>query len=251
LRSVNNFSISTNCRTAYALGLNTEPQRDDHPDFIKIEERRRLFWGIYVLDAVFSLMMGRPPMISDLDIDVRLLMDISDEKIMQAEILPDDIDEERDDYIHEHLKTFAQELRKIHEDLYCVNSTKGRTQSDLIFTIQTLEDELGNWRASIPTEYRPFLSAEDPASFGTAPPLKTLFSVGYFYALCLIRRPALVEVTRSVSSIFPKEIQSPTSGVGGEGAKNIANASEDCVTTARDMLNLFISTPLRSSPCFP
>lgn len=238
--------------TAYSLGLHHETPRDNR-DFIQIEERRRLFWGLFFLDATYSLLMGRPPLISELDIDVELPSSISDEKITPTEILPDDIDEEQEEYIHTQLKTLAQEFRRIYEDLYSIKVSKGRTRTDLSDSIHVLEDYMANWRALLPTQNRSFLSGQDPVAFGSAPPLQILFSIGYFYGLCLIRRPALIETTRPLSSIWPEEVESSSVATGSrrEGARPLKSVSEDCVTNARDLLNLIIDAPLQSYGHFP
>jgi hypothetical protein len=59
------------------LGLH---RRSNHrPRSIKSELEKRLFWSCYYLDREVSVALGRPPAISDSDIDVELPLDINED----------------------------------------------------------------------------------------------------------------------------------------------------------------------------
>lgn len=238
-------------RIAYAIGLHRELRDNGNQNFIEIEERRRLFWALFSLDATLSLVMGRPPLISDLDIDVELPQSIDDEKITSEEILPDEIDEEHEDYIHDHLKTLSLRFRKIYENLYSVKACKGRLRSELALAIQNSENELRTWRATVPPEYAPFLSGENPVSFASALSLRTFFSVAHYYSLCLIRRPALFELTRSVSKTESGEETLRSDLPESEAPDSPNRIAENSAIAARDLVNLIVNAPLQGCGQFP
>jgi Fungal specific transcription factor domain len=66
------------------LGLHRRPNYRERT--IKYELGKRLFWSCYYLDREVSMALGRPPAISDSDIDVELPLDI-DEQISDPSII--------------------------------------------------------------------------------------------------------------------------------------------------------------------
>jgi hypothetical protein len=59
------------------LGLH---RRSNHRErSIESELEKRLFWSCYYLDREVSIALGRPPAISDSDIDVELPLDINED----------------------------------------------------------------------------------------------------------------------------------------------------------------------------
>jgi hypothetical protein len=224
---------------------------------IQIEERRRIFWGIYHLDSVLSFMLGRPPSISEWDIDSVQPQSIDDSRITAEGILPEEIEEQVEDYIYESLRSLALQFRKIYENLYSVTATNERLQADLAITIYNLDLDLGGWRASLPTAYRPFLSTENPETFEGASAQQVYFSIAYYFLLCLIHRPALMEATRAApneewhhedQSHSPEDqFLNPRSHLRGPGADTLKSSADRCVVAARDVLNLIESAPLANT----
>jgi hypothetical protein len=223
---------------------------------IQIEERRRIFWGIYHLDSVLSLTLGRPPSISEWDIDCEQPQSIDDSRITADGVLPEEIEEEVEDYIDEALQSLSHQFRTIYEKLYSVTATNDRLQADLAITIYNLDLDLGGWRASLPTASRPFLSTENPEAFEGASAQQVYFSVAYYFCLCLIHRPALIEATRAANSEWHAEEQSqspedqylnPRSPLIGPGAETLKSSADRCEVAARDVLNLLLSAPLANT----
>jgi hypothetical protein len=220
---------------------------------IQIEERRRTFWGIYHLDSLLSIILGRPPSIPEWDVDTEQPQTIDDSRITADGILPEEIEEEVEDYVHSSQRSLSQQIRKIYENLYSVTATTDRLQADLAITIYNMDLDLSGWRAILPTAYRPFLSAENPETFDGASALQVYFSVAYYFCQCLIHRPALIEATRAVNDTWHGEVeqsQSPEEGYAdpkspfhGPGADTLKNSADRCVVAARDLLNLILSAP--------
>ncbi|KAH0842316.1 hypothetical protein FOPE_07257 [Fonsecaea pedrosoi] len=62
--------LALSCRFAHALRLNEEP--DPQLPIHEQEERRRIFWSVYLLDILMSVGPNRPPSLLDEDCTVRL-----------------------------------------------------------------------------------------------------------------------------------------------------------------------------------
>ncbi|TFY83848.1 hypothetical protein EWM64_g177 [Hericium alpestre] len=89
---MSSFLCSVNClpqawlligqalRTAQDLGLHRSPRRLLIPSIEK-ETRRKIWWGVYTLDRMLALALGRPLGCEDVDCDVELPVDLDDESL--------------------------------------------------------------------------------------------------------------------------------------------------------------------------
>jgi hypothetical protein len=171
-------------------------RHDDIPlSFIEIQERKRVFWGMYFLDSSLMAFVGRPPLIRDSDIDTELPEPKPDSKITADGLLPDDMDEQPETFIYEHLHSLYVIIRKMAAELYSPAVSKGRGLTDLSNTIGSIGGELATWRLSVPSGLIPFGTGENPEAFANAHPIQLLFSIAYYYVQCVVYRPALVEAT--------------------------------------------------------
>ena len=222
-------------------------------NFVEIEERRRAFWAIYFLETILSFILGRPPTISESDIDVEMPLSIQDARITVDGILPEEIEGQTDEYLYEPLRTFCEQLRKIFLDLYGPYASKDRQAPDLANSIGSVGSDLVGWRASIAAEHRPFKSLEDPANFVGAAPEQLYFSLAYYFCQCLIHRPALVEAVQRLSEVGHEEVtqrsprrgRSPVKQYINPRAHLVSPLNEDlagysgrAVMAARDVFNL-------------
>ena len=243
---------STNRSLAYANGLhrNSTVQKPDGIalSLIEIEERRRTFWSIYYLDTFLSLIFGRPPSISETDIDAELPQSVKDSLITADVILPEAMEAEREIYLYDSLRTLCVQLRKIYDELYSASASNGQTESTLIASITVLQNDLKNWRGSLPPEHMPLLSGQDSHNFVHLPPEKAYLSLGYYCSLCLILRPALVQLLRTTSEEItpqrsPRRGKSPARTINPSLTRSseFEQYADQCVTAARDLLHLVLS----------
>ncbi|EMD41046.1 hypothetical protein CERSUDRAFT_131540 [Gelatoporia subvermispora B] len=91
---MSSFLCSVNClpqawlligqavRTAQDIGLHRSPRRLLISPVEK-ETRRKVWWGVYTLDRMLALALGRPLGIEDADCDVELPVDIDDDNLPQ------------------------------------------------------------------------------------------------------------------------------------------------------------------------
>ncbi|OCH94255.1 hypothetical protein OBBRIDRAFT_769925 [Obba rivulosa] len=91
---MSSFLCSVNClpqawlligqavRTAQDIGLHRSPRRLLISPVEK-ETRRKVWWGVYTLDRMLALALGRPLGIEDSDCDVELPIDVDDDNLLQ------------------------------------------------------------------------------------------------------------------------------------------------------------------------
>lgn len=263
LQGITTFLTEFTNRLALANGMHrgsSVPRQDGSAmNVLEIEERRRTFWSIYCLDTMISFVMGRPPTIMDSDVDMELPNPIQDSRITDEGILPEEIEAQTEEYLHESLRTLSRLLRKIYNDLYSATTTKVRSHADLISTMRELQTELSNWRNALSTNIRPFLLAENPDNFVGASSEKLYLSMAYYFCQCLVHRPALLEtIQHKLGDVVAREeprsparrgrspakqfVNPRTQLSGGSGTEELEIFVDQCVIAARDLLNLIYSS---------
>ncbi|KAF2219195.1 fungal-specific transcription factor domain-containing protein [Elsinoe ampelina] len=149
MQKVDNL-VSTCVRLLFNLGLHMTPglngERTDRRD----EPMRNLFWTCYAMDKEHTFRTGRPPMIvdehCDLTLPVNYLAAMSN-PIAGAH--------------HYHTDLRLSILKaKAYRSLYSVEAQK-KTEIDIIKTIRELDEELEQWRMSLPTAMRPSLAHQE------------------------------------------------------------------------------------------
>ncbi len=145
------FSFSLACTILTSIGLQRKTLNAHKLDLVTLESRKRTFWCAYVLDDYLSVMLGRPRILHDGDIDQEYPRNIDDNDLLSSES-PEDLP------LHGNLEAFIA-----HADLA---KLMGRN-SHLLYPLQPLtEDEvlerthemlhaLDNWRASLPGFLKP------------------------------------------------------------------------------------------------
>lgn len=258
LSGVHSLISDADCRLAHANGIfrDRNVQRMDGRllTVLEIEQRRRTFWGIYHLDAVLSIMLGRPSTFIEFDIACDLPLSINDSKVTAQGISPEDIDDEIEINAYYSLQTLAEQFRKIYKELYSAEATEHRSQESLGVTIYNTDLDLSGWRASQPLEYRPFMSAENPEVFQGASAMQTYFSVAYYYGQCLIHRPALVEEMGNTERWHQRQASAPVSPsehrsslrspLFGPKPDTLKISADRCVVAARDVFRLLLSVSI-------
>jgi hypothetical protein len=117
---------------------------------VEIEQRKRVFWIAYMLDKDLCLRSGRPPAQDDDDMNVELPEADPVDNIGNIPLA----DGKGKMNLFRLMCEFAVIESKVYKRLY---STKAVKQSDgeLLATIGELDQELENWKDSIPIDFRP------------------------------------------------------------------------------------------------
>lgn len=146
------------CRTVYALGGHTlisDPAEDRDLTVKELEERqiRLLFWLCYLFDKDIALRSGQPPIMSDEFCDLTLPKDYLKNRFANDLSIPQNI---RKPFLPNDLRLSILKSKAVRA-LYSVGSLR-KSDAELLHTIRELDEELENWRTSIPAEYAPSLS---------------------------------------------------------------------------------------------
>lgn len=148
------FCFSLTATILTSLGLHrvqsTKSQRIAM-DTVEAESRRRAFWCAYVLDGYLSVMLGRPRILRDDDVDQPYPRNVDDEDLMSPEPV-DDLPQ------HGNLEAFlahaslAKLMAKSSDRLYPLHPL---TEEQVLDSSNELLDELESWKQSLPKFLRP------------------------------------------------------------------------------------------------
>jgi len=137
--------VATAVRLAHAIGLSL-PLTHFGLSEVQINERRDVFWILYIIEKTFSIQTGRPAIIHDQDIGISLPKPYTPISLPQSE-KPD-------------FSTFlvwaklARIESRVYSELY---SARSRTRSVLqrLTSVGNLDLELQKWLDSVPLKIRP------------------------------------------------------------------------------------------------
>ncbi len=176
-------------RLCVELGLHRRPRR---PNLTMVGEmNKRRFWTAYFLDRDISFAIGRPPSISDHDIDTDLPLDIPEETVDDEVVrrasahisnVPANPGNSLTSFIHRlRLKKIESEIQHI---IYRVD------QLDKIpdGMIDTFLDRLTIWNDTIPYEARNYVHKQDDAYEGVE-----FYTIHYYRCVRYLLYPKLSE----------------------------------------------------------
>ncbi|KAK8917850.1 putative transcriptional regulatory protein [Metarhizium anisopliae] len=144
-------------RVAQSIGLHVENDDIDHTKLnhsLEIEERRRVWYSIYVLDRLLSLQLGRPPAIHDDDFNVPLPARASDAEIdWTGDVIQEKTDNtpSSGDYFLAVI-AFSGIVGRVLRGLYCPRRSHFAS-GDLLNT-KDLDRQLVQWKLALPRVLR-------------------------------------------------------------------------------------------------
>ncbi|KAK6448736.1 hypothetical protein FP744_10004986 [Trichoderma asperellum] len=155
------------CRTVFALGGHTlisDPPEDRKLTVQELEERqiRLLFWLCYLFDKDIALRSGQPPIMSDEFCDLTLPKNYLKNRFSSHDLTGPE--SARKPFLPNDLRLSILKAKAVRA-LYSVGSLR-KSDAELLHTIRELDEELENWRTSIPAEYAPALSIRKDVKFG-------------------------------------------------------------------------------------
>ncbi|KAL5342843.1 fungal-specific transcription factor domain-containing protein [Aspergillus crustosus] len=215
------FTLGTAIQLMMALGLHSRRSRrdDNGVDMIKRECRRRLMWCSYTLDKYLSVILGRPRLWHDGDIDEELPARVND-----ADLLPTSIQTPKRDCVMDapvFHALLARTLSQAAKEPYVVAGVSSRDQLN---TIRALCENVMEWHSGLP----PLLSGNiHPSSL--VPVFQrqlTVLQLARYHALMFITRPLLL---RNYGQIWP------------DCEASYVHYLETCLTAARDAIELVLT----------
>lgn len=178
--------IGQGVRAAQDLGLHRSPRRL-HISPIEKETLRKIWWGVYTLDRMFALTLGRPLGIEDSDCDVELPVDVEDEHLPQyfsGAIMVDKQPSLMAGFIA--FITLYKIAGSVLRRVYALETWKGYMMSDRTFelhqTVEALDQELTQWIEDLPTIFKSGPVNEQQVS------LSTVLCSNYYCVLTTLHR---------------------------------------------------------------
>lgn len=181
-----NYIISVAARFLFMLGGNLSNGRI-YPETEKNQRKqhhiRNLFWVCYTMDKDIALRTGQPPTIADENCDLTLPPGYADHAFLDPE----------DTSISTCFSqpSFPFDLRlsiiksRTHTALYSVSGL-AKSDADLLKSIRELDDELEEWRLSIPPQWRPTMSFTPDASDPNVSMHSVMLRLNYYLCISLI-----------------------------------------------------------------
>ncbi|KAL4898544.1 fungal-specific transcription factor domain-containing protein [Aspergillus ambiguus] len=215
------FTLGTVIQLIMALGFHSRrPRRDSGGvDLIQRECQRRILWCSYTLDKYLSVILGRPRLWHDEDLDEDLPARVNDQEITPTAMQPSKRDCMMDAPVFHAL--LARILAQAAKEPYVVSGISSRAE---INTIQALCASVAQWQAELP----PFLSGIiHPSSL--IPSFQrqlTVLQLARYHVLMFITRPLLL---RNYGQIWP------------DCEPSYLQYLSICLTAARDAIELILT----------
>ncbi|RDW81352.1 putative Zn(II)2Cys6 transcription factor [Aspergillus mulundensis] len=214
------FALGTAIQLMMALGLHSRRSRKDTDvDLVQRECRRRILWCSYTLDKYISVILGRPRLWHDDDVDEELPARVNDIDLLPTTIQPPKRDCVMDAPVFHAL--LSRTLSQAAKEPYVV---AGISHRDQLNTIRVLCDSVAEWHAGLP----PLLSGTiHPSSL--VPIFQrqlTVLQLARYHILMFITRPLLL---RNYGRTWPDCEASYVHYLGV------------CLTAARDTVELVLS----------
>ncbi|CRG85879.1 Activator of stress genes 1 [Talaromyces islandicus] len=176
-------------RSALRLGLHRKVTANFNP--VERELRKRIFWVVRKMDVYVSTLLGLPQMVSVEDIDQEYPLEIDDEFITAAGILP--MPPDRTSLMagaNAHTR-LVDIIVKVVKYIYPVKPAKHRTKSDHTYMvshskIREIERDLQAWMEALPSTLRP--GDEVPPELER---MRQLLRISYAYVQMIMYRPFL------------------------------------------------------------
>ncbi|KAI5273901.1 hypothetical protein E4T47_02810 [Aureobasidium subglaciale] len=143
------FLVAAAIRLAHSIGLHKRGS-DFNLNEVESEQRKRVFWIGYLMDKDICLRSGRPPIQDDDDMNVELPSENPPDNIG---VVPIENGKGKVNLFRIQC-VFAMIESKVYKLLYSVKAAR-QTDGELLNTIGDLDQELEEWKDSIPLEFRP------------------------------------------------------------------------------------------------
>ncbi|KAI1335982.1 fungal-specific transcription factor domain-containing protein [Xylariaceae sp. FL0016] len=177
-------------RLCVELGLHRRPRRPQLT--VEGEMNKRRFWTAYFLDRDISIAIGRPPSLSDHDIDAELPFDIDENTLdqdfiqqaaMRVTDTPMNPPTTLTSFIHRtRLKKIESEIQHI---VYRVDNTNQVPDN----TVNMFLDQLNSWKDAIPYDSKNYVHTPDTAYEGME-----FYTIHYHRCVRFLLYPKLAEI---------------------------------------------------------
>lgn len=157
-------------RTGQDLGLHRSPRRLTISPIEK-ETRRKIWWGVYSLDRMLAVALGRPLGINDSDCDVEFPVEVDDENLPEyfqgasmsskpLSLMSGSI------ALTKLYQIGGRVLREVYALDNCKDNLEPERKADLQKTIDILDNELTQWCNDLPAVFKSQSQTDQQVSMG-------------------------------------------------------------------------------------
>ncbi|KAG6855066.1 hypothetical protein C0991_005995 [Blastosporella zonata] len=157
-------------RTGQDLGLHRSPRRLLVTSIEK-ETRRKVWWGVYTLDRMLALALGRPLGINDSDCDVEQPVEVDDDQL--AEYFSGATMPQRQPSLmtgsvalNNLYEIGGRVLRQVYALDICRDHLEPEKKAELQRTVESLDTELTKWCDDLPAVFKSQCETEEQVSMG-------------------------------------------------------------------------------------
>ncbi|KAM6495549.1 Fungal specific transcription factor domain containing protein [Amanita muscaria] len=179
---LSSFLCSVNClpqawllvgqavRSAQDLGLHRSPRRLLVSPIEK-ETRRKIWWGVYTLDRMLALALGRPLGINDADCDIEMPAEVDDGQLAQY-FMGALLNQRHPPLMAGMIALFklyeigGRVLRQVYAVDICKDNLEVEKKADLQRVVEALDAELTKWCDDLPPAFKSASETEEQVSMG-------------------------------------------------------------------------------------
>lgn len=136
---------------ATALGIHRKQMNSLRIGILETELRKRSFWSLYILDGYLSVMLGRPRLIRDEDVDQTFPLNIADSDLVSVESVNDLPHHGNLEAFINHAK-LAKLLARGNDLLYPLRPL---TRDEILQRSSEMLDAIARWQDNLPDFLRP------------------------------------------------------------------------------------------------
>lgn len=150
--------------------LQRSPRRLNISSFDK-ETRRKIWWGVYSLDRMLALALGRPLGINDSDCDVEMPADVDDEYLPEY-YTGAPMTQRQPSLMSGFLalitlyKIGGRVLREVYALENCKDQLEPERKAELQRTVESLDNELTKWCDELPVVFKSQSETDEQVSMG-------------------------------------------------------------------------------------
>ncbi|KAH8602909.1 fungal-specific transcription factor domain-containing protein [Bisporella sp. PMI_857] len=219
--------FGTVARLIIAIGVHRR-RRSEVPnsiDMVELECRKRVFWSAYSLDNYLSVVLGRPRIFHDDDIDQELPTVTNDNDILTSGISPATPHPQSIMLAAVHQARLSKIISGILKELYGI---RRQSISAQLATSRRYDGKLNHWRQSISS----FLDSTDASLLRTIFQRQhTALRLSYFHAKILLHRPFLL-------GNLITGIQASSTRQREEDQRMINENIDECMKAARNIVQI-------------
>lgn len=160
-----------NIETVYMLNLAKRSPKRLLVSAIEKETRRKIWWGVYILDRMLALALGRPLGINDTDCDVEMPSEVDDDQLQQY-FMGAALNKRHPPLLAGTIALVklyeigGRVLRQVYALENCKEYLEAERRAELQHTVENLDAELTKWCDELPVVFKSSSETEEQVSMG-------------------------------------------------------------------------------------